>query len=49
MTATLVAAGIPAALSLPVTIMYRILNSFIQLPIGAYYYYKTLHARQEEN
>lgn len=49
MTATLVAAGIPAALSLPVTIMYRILNSFIQLPIGGYYYYKTLHERQEEN
>lgn len=49
MTGTLVAAGIPAALSLPVTVMYRILNSFIQLPIGGYFYYKTLHARQEED
>lgn len=49
MTGTLVAAGIPAALSLPVTVMYRILNSIIQLPIGAYFYYKTLHARQTED
>lgn len=49
MTGTLVAAGIPAALSLPVTVMYRILNSLIQLPIGGYFYYKTLHERQEEN
>ncbi len=44
MTATLAAAGVPAALSLPVTIMYRILNSILQLPAGAYFYYKTLHA-----
>ena len=43
MTGTLVAAGIPAAISLPVTVMYRILNSLIQLPIGAFYYYKSLH------
>ncbi len=49
MTGTLIAAGIPAALSLPVTVMYRILNSIIQLPIGGYFYYKTLHERQEEN
>jgi len=48
MTTTLVAAGIPAALSLPVTVMYRILNSLIQLPIGGYYYYKTLHSRQAD-
>ena len=49
MTGTLVAAGIPAALSLPVTVMYRILNSLIQLPIGGYFYYKTLHERQVED
>jgi hypothetical protein len=49
MTGTLIAAGIPAALSLPVTVMYRILNSIIQLPIGGYFYYKTLHERQAEN
>jgi hypothetical protein len=49
MTATLAAAGIPAALSLPVTVMYRILNSLIQLPPGAYFYHKALHANQTEN
>ncbi len=49
MTATLAAAGIPAALSLPVTVMYRILNSIIQLPPGAYFYYKSLHATQDKD
>ncbi len=44
MTATLIAAGVPAALSLPVTVMYRILNSLIQLPPGGYFYHKTLHS-----
>lgn len=49
MTATLAAAGIPAALSLPVTVMYRILNSLIQLPPGGYFYHKALHAHQDED
>ena len=48
MTATLAAAGIPAALSLPVTVMYRILNSLIQLPPGGYFYHKALHARDDQ-
>lgn len=43
MTAVLAAAGIPAALSLPVTVMYRILNAAIQLTPGYYYYQKNLH------
>ena len=43
MTAVLVAAGIPAALSLPVTVMYRILNATIQLIPGYYFYQKNLH------
>lgn len=42
MTTVLVAAGIPLALSLPVTIMYRVLSSAIQLPPGYYYYHKAL-------
>ena len=42
MTAVLVATGVPAALSLPVTIMYRILNMLIQIPPGYYYYHRTL-------
>ncbi len=43
MTGTLVAAGVPAALSLPVTVMYRILSALIQLPPGYYYYHKFLN------
>jgi uncharacterized protein (TIRG00374 family) len=47
MTAVLAAAGIPAALSLPVTVMYRILNSAIQLIPGYYFYQKNLHNRDK--
>lgn len=43
MTTTLVAAGVPAALSLPVTVMYRILSALIQLPPGYYFYHKFLN------
>jgi len=43
MTAILVAAGVPAALSIPVTIMYRVLNMLIQLPPGYIAYHKALH------
>lgn len=45
MTGVLAVAGVPAALSIPVTVMYRILNMLIQLPPGYYYYHKTLHAQ----
>ncbi len=44
MTAVLTAGGIPAALSLPVTIMYRVVNMSAQLPVGYYFYQKNLHA-----
>lgn len=43
MTGVLVATGVPAALSLPVTVMYRVLNMLIQLPPGYFYYHRTLH------
>lgn len=43
MTGVLAAAGVPAALSLPVTVMYRILNAFIQLTPGYFFYHKNLH------
>jgi len=46
MTAVLAAAGIPAALSLPVTVMYRILNAVIQLTPGYYFYHKNLHKKK---
>lgn len=41
-TATLVAAGVPASISLPVTIMYRVLTMLVQLPPGYYFYHKNL-------
>jgi len=42
MTTVLVACGIPLALSLPVTIMYRVLSSLIQLPPGYYFYHRAI-------
>lgn len=42
MTAALVAGGIPASLSLPVIVMYRVVNTMIQVPPGYYFYHKTL-------
>jgi uncharacterized protein (TIRG00374 family) len=44
MTAVLAATGIPAALSIPVTIMYRVLNMVLQLIPGYYFYQKALRA-----
>lgn len=43
MTAVLVTAGVPAALSIPVTIMYRVLTLILQLPPGYYFYHKALN------
>jgi uncharacterized protein (TIRG00374 family) len=48
MTIVLVAAGIPARLSLPVTIMYRVINTVLQLPPGYFLYHRALHARPKE-
>ena len=42
MTAVLAATGIPAELSIPVTIMYRVVNMFIQLTPGYFLYQKAL-------
>lgn len=42
MTAVLSAGGVPAALSLPVTVMYRVLSTLIQVPPGYYLYHKAL-------
>jgi uncharacterized protein (TIRG00374 family) len=42
MTAVLASAGISPAVSLPVTVMYRVLNTLLQLPPGYYYYHKSL-------
>lgn len=42
MTAVLASAGIPAGISLPVTVMYRVVNTLIQLPPGYYLYHRNL-------
>lgn len=42
MTAVLATAGIPASISLPVIVMYRVLSTLIQLPPGYYYYHRNL-------
>ncbi|MEO6760819.1 MAG: lysylphosphatidylglycerol synthase transmembrane domain-containing protein [Candidatus Saccharimonadales bacterium] len=45
MTGVLVAAGVPARVSLPVTVMYRVVNTVVQLPFGYFYYHRTLQGR----
>jgi uncharacterized protein (TIRG00374 family) len=42
MTAVLAATGIPPGVSLPVTVMYRIVNTLIQIPPGYYFYHKAI-------
>ncbi len=42
MTAVLAASGVPPGVSIPVTVMYRILNMLLQLPVGYYFYHKTV-------
>jgi uncharacterized protein (TIRG00374 family) len=42
MTGVLAVAGVPVALSIPVVVMYRVINTVIQLPPGYYYYHKAL-------
>jgi len=43
MVGVLAAGGIPAALSLPVTVMFRVLSTLIQLPPGYFLYHQTVH------
>ena len=42
MTAVLVSAGVPAGISLPVTVMYRVVNTLIQIPPGYVLYHRYL-------
>jgi uncharacterized protein (TIRG00374 family) len=48
MTAVLAATGIPAGLSIPVTIMYRVLNMLIQLTPGYVLYQRAVRAGLSE-
>jgi uncharacterized protein (TIRG00374 family) len=45
MTAVLIAAGVPASLSVSVTVMYRVLSTLIQLPPGYVLYHRALHGQ----
>jgi uncharacterized protein (TIRG00374 family) len=47
MTAVLAATGVPPRISLPVTVMYRVLNTILQLPPGYFYYHRTLHRQTQ--
>lgn len=42
MTGVLAAGGVPAAVSLPAIVMYRIVNLAIQLPSGFYFYHRAI-------
>lgn len=42
MTVTLSATGVPSRLSLPVTVMYRVVNTLLQIPLGYYFYHRNL-------
>jgi len=42
MTAVLAATGIPAEVSIPVTLMYRVLSMFTQLVPGYFFYQKAV-------
>jgi uncharacterized protein (TIRG00374 family) len=48
MTGVLAAAGIPAALSLPVTVMFRVLSTLIQVPPGYVLYHRAVNRNQAE-
>jgi uncharacterized protein (TIRG00374 family) len=49
MTGVLAATGVPVKISIPVTVMYRVINTIIQLPPGYYFYHKTLHDVKDED
>jgi uncharacterized protein (TIRG00374 family) len=46
MTAVLAAAGVSPGISIPVTVMYRVLSVTIQLPPGYFYYNKNLRSHK---
>ncbi len=44
MIGVLTISGVPASVSLPVIIMYRVVNTIIQLPPGYYFYHKSINS-----
>lgn len=49
MTAVLVSSGVPPALSLTATLMYRVLNTLFAVPIGYYFYSRDLGGADEKS
>lgn len=49
MTAVLATAGVPASVSIPVIVMYRVLSTLIQVPPGYYLYQKNLSNSQKQS
>ncbi len=49
MVTTLASTGVPARISVPVIVMYRVLNTIIQVPPGYYLYHKNLQRSQPES
>lgn len=47
MTGVLLAGGVPAGISISATVMYRILNTLLQLPPGYYLYHRNLQRRSQ--
>jgi hypothetical protein len=48
MIAVFAASGVPPHISIPATIMYRVLTMILQLPIGYYFYSKTINSSGNE-
>lgn len=48
MTAVLATAGIRPSISLPATVMYRVLNTLLQIPPGYYFYHRSLREGKAE-
>lgn len=48
MTLVLTATGVPSRLSLPVTVMYRVVNTLVQLPPGYYLYQRGLSEPKDD-
>lgn len=42
MSAVLISAGVPAGLAISVTVMYRVINMALSLPVGYYFYHRAL-------
>jgi uncharacterized protein (TIRG00374 family) len=47
MTAVLLVGGVPAAVSIPATVMYRVVNTLIQVPPGYYLYHQSLSSNDQ--